>query len=133
MFNQDQTINYIHDCKHFYQTHKHLISSNAYSISTYSTKNRVLQYYLYININIYQVVISICLFVWMSDHNSWTHGPICLNISLIGELGNFLALFNILCCWFTFKGKKQANLGSQTSTVITRTLRNRKTTLRLNL
>ena len=60
MFNQDQTINYIHDCKHFYQTHKHLISSNAYSISTYSTKNRVLQYYLYININIYKVVISIC-------------------------------------------------------------------------
>ena len=27
---------------------------------------------------VYKVVISVCLFVCMSDHNSWTPWPVCL-------------------------------------------------------
>jgi len=35
-------------------------------------------FYIYI----FKVVISVCLSVWMSDHNSWTFWPICLTFLL---------------------------------------------------
>ena len=49
-------------------------------------------YYFYI----YKVVISVCLGVCLSDHNSGTHGPFCLKI-LIGKLGRATEMF---LAWF---------------------------------
>ena len=45
---------------------------------------------------IYKVVISVCLGVCLSDHNSGTHGPFCLKI-LIGKLGRTTEMF---LAWF---------------------------------
>ena len=70
--------------------------------------------YLYIHYARIYRECNLCLFVFISDHNSWTLGPICLKFWL-GNSGEARECLIFILSWVSWllQGEIQAKLGSQ--------------------